>query len=540
MINSKLPMTVIAAAMLALATMPAMADETNATAGARLGKVNFKVECNDAAQREFNVAMAYYHSFAWELYKAPLERALAADPTCGMAHWLNALSLLDNPFGWPVNIPPKVLDQADALLEAARKTGLKSQRERDYVDALAMFFKDREVLNHRARVKAFEDAMAKVAARYPDDTEATVLYGLITSVNFDPSDKKYTNQLKAAKLLEPIFIAQPEHPGAAHYLIHSYDYPPIAKDGLAAAKRYSKIAPDAAHALHMPSHIFTRVGDWGASVEANRASAESAKSSMPNRLHAYDYMVYAHLQQGQEKAAAAVITRMQEVPTTVDNFAVAYAAAAMPARYALERGAWKEAASLPMYPAATAYPWNKHPQAEAVNAYARGIGAALTGDTAAAGVEVERLQKLRDAAAAAKFSYWIEQIDIQAEVVKGLAAITSGRHADGLATLRKAADREDATEKHVVTPGPLAPARELLAYTLLNAGGAADALAEFEKVMKNEPNRYRTIAGAAQAARKANDVAKARMYSKQLIEIAAKADSPRTELTEAKRLLASL
>jgi len=526
---------------LALASMQSVARETDGTAGARLGKVNFKVECNAAAQKEFNVAMAYYHSFAWELYKAPLERTLAADPSCGMAHWLNALALLDNPFGWPVNIPPKVLDEAAGLIEAARKTGLKSPRERDYVDALAMFFKDREALNHRTRAKAFEESMAQVAARYPDDTEATILYGLITSVNFDPADKKYTNQLKAAKLLEPIFIAQPEHPGVAHYLIHSYDYPPIAKDGLNAARRYSKIAPDAAHALHMPSHIFTRVGDWQSSVEANRVSAEAAKSSIPNRVHAYDYMVYAHLQQGQEKAAAEVIARMKEVPLTSDNFAAAYGFAAMPARYALERGAWKEAASLPLYPSAAAYAfaWNKNPQAEAVNAYARGIGAALSGDVAAANAEVERLQKLRDAAAAAKFAYWVEQLDIQAEVVKGLTAIAAGKQADGLAIVRKAADREDATEKHAVTPGPIAPARELLAYVLLNAGNAAEALPEFEKVMLIEPNRYRTIAGAAQAARKTNDVAKVRMYSKQLIEIAAKADTPRAELAEAKRTLGS-
>jgi len=537
--SAKLLGSLFGAVALALGSLASVAHETDGTVGARLGKVHFKVDCNAAAQKEFNVAMAYYHSFAWEQYKAPLERTLAADPTCGMAHWLNALSLLDNPFGWPINIPPKVLDQAAALIDAARSTGLRSQRERDYVDALAVFFKDRESLNHRTRLKAFEDAMAQVAAKYPDDTEATVLAALITSVNFDPSDKKYTNQLKAARQLEPIFMAQPEHPGAAHYLIHSYDYPPLAKDGLNAARRYSKIAPDASHALHMPSHIFTRVGDWGSSVEANRVSADAAKSSIPNRVHAYDYMVYAHLQQGQEKAAAEVIARMKEVPPTSDNFAAAYGFAAMPARYALERGAWKEAANLPLYPAAAAFAWNKNPQAEAVNAYARGIGAAMSGDAAAAGVEVERLQKLRDAAAAAKFNYWVEQLDIQAEVVKGLAAIAAGRHADGLATLRKAADREDATEKHAVTPGPIAPARELLAYTLLGAGGAGDALTEFENVMKIEPNRYRTIAGAAQAARKANDAAKARQYSAQLVEIAARADSPRAEIADAKKYLGS-
>jgi hypothetical protein len=530
-------LTAASALLAGLLSSPAVAHEGDAAA--RLGKVHFKVECNAAAQQEFDLAMAYYHSFAWELYKAPLERTLAADPTCGMAHWLNALALLDNPFGWPVNIPPKVLDQAAALLDAARSTGLKSERERAYVDALAVFFKDREVLNHRTRAKALEEAMAQVAARYPGDTEATILYALVTSVNFDPTDKQYRNQLKAARLLEPIFASQPEHPGAAHYLIHSYDYPPLANDGLDAARRYAKIAPEAAHAQHMPSHIFTRVGDWQASVEANKISADSAKGSIPNRMHAYDYMVYAHLQQGQEKAAAGVIAQMKQVPTTSDNFAVAYGFAAMPARYALERRDWKEAASLPLYPAADAYPWSKHPQAVGVNAYARGIGAALSGDAAAARSEAERLLALRDAAAAAKFTYWVEQLDIQAAVVKGMATIAAGDRAGGLVELRKAADREDATEKHVVTPGPIAPARELLAYTLLDGGAAAEALVAFEKVMKSEPNRYRTLAGAAEAARKANDPAKARQYSARLLEIAARADGESVEITAARRTLGS-
>ena len=530
-------LTAASALLAGLLSSPAVAHDADAAAS--LGKVHFKVECNAAAQQEFDLAMAYYHSFAWELYKAPLERALAADPTCGMAHWLNALALLDNPFGWPVNIPPKVLDQAAALLDAARSTGLKSERERAYVDALAVFFKDREVLNHRTRAKALEEAMAQVAARYPQDTEATILYALVTSVNFDPTDKQYRNQLKAARLLEPIFATQPEHPGAAHYLIHSYDYPPLANDGLSAARRYSKIAPGAAHAQHMPSHIFTRVGDWQASVEANKISADSAKGSIPNRVHAYDYMVYAYLQQGQEKAAAEVIAQMKQVPLTSDNFATAYGFAAMPARYALERRAWTEAASLPLYPAADAYPWKNHPQAAAVNAYARGIGAALSGDAAAARSEAERLLALRDAAAAAKFTYWVEQLDIQASVVKALAAIAAGDRAAGMAQLRAAADREDATEKHVVTPGPIAPARELLAYTLLDGGAAAEALVEFEKVMKSEPNRYRTLAGAAEAARKANDPAKARQYSARLLEIAARADGESVEITAARRTLGS-
>ena len=517
-----------------LAALPAIGRDSDA-APARLGTVHFEVGCSAAAQKEFDLAMAYYHSFAWELYKAPLDRALAADPSCGMVHWLNALALLDNPFGWPVNIPPRVLDQAAAALEAARRTGLKSERERAYVDALGAFFGNREALDHRTRVKALEDAMGKVAAQNPGDSEATILYALITSVNFDPADKQYRNQLKAAKLLEPIFAAQPEHPGVAHYLIHSLDYPPLARDGLDAARRYAKIAPDASHAQHMPSHIFTRVGDWQASVEANRRSAESAKGSIPNRVHAYDYMVYAHLQLGQERAAAEVIDRMKQVPTSSDNFAVAYGFAAMPARYALERRAWAEAASLPLYPGEDAYPWKNHPQAVAVNAYARGIGAAMSGDAAAARSEAERLIALRNAAAALKFTYWVEQLDIQAEVVKALAAIAAGDRDGGVSLLRKAADREDATEKHVVTPGPIAPARELLAYALLESGNAAAALGEFEKVMKKEPNRYRTVAGAAAAALRANAPAKAQRYSARVLIMAARADTPTRAAVEPPR-----
>jgi hypothetical protein len=507
------------------------------TAPARLGNVHFKVECNAAAQKEFDLAMAYYHSFAWHRYEAPLERALKADPTCGMAHWARALSILDNPFTWPGILSPARLNDAQAALDAARKTGVKSQRERDYVEALAVFLNDRDKVNHRTRALAFEKSMGEVASRYPEDSEASILYALILSANFDPSDRKYTNQLKAAQILEPIFKRQPEHPGVAHYLIHSYDYPPIASRGLEAAQRYAKIAPDATHALHMPSHIFTRVGYWRESVEANRASAKAATDTTFDKLHAYDYMVYAHLQLGQDRAARAVLADARKVPNLIDHFAFAYAIAAMPARMALERGNWKEAANLALYPAADAYAWKKYPQAEAVNAYARGVGAAMNKDAAAAHVELKRLHALRDAAAALKIGYWVEQIDIQANVVSGLAAYAEGKHADGIEILRKAADREDATEKHVVTPGLLVPAREVLAQALLASGKPADALREFEQVLAKEPNRYRAFAGAAQAAERSGDAKKAALYATRLVEMTKTADSSLPEIAQAKRLM---
>ena len=503
----------------------------------RLGKVHFKVECNAAAQHEFDHAMAYYHSFAWTYVNPPLESALKADPGCGMAHWARVLGSLDNPFAWPGNVSAKTLADGATGLEAARAAGLKSQRERDYVEALAVFFKDHDKLNHRTRAKALEAALEQVAQRYTGDQEAAILYALVLSANFDPTDKKYTNQLKAAAILEPIFKAQPEHPGAAHYLIHSYDYPAIAHLGLDAARRYSKIAADAAHAQHMPSHIFTRVGAWQDSVEANRVSARSDTAQGFNSLHAFDYMVYAHLQLGQDDAAKKAMQDAFAIAKKADHFASAFAYGAIPARLTLERGAWAEAAALDLSPARDAYPWNKYPHAEAVNAFARGVGAARGKDAAKAHVEVTRLQQLRDAATALKLSYWVEQIDIQAEVVRGLATVAEGKTDDGIELLRKAAAREDATEKHVVTPGPILPAREVLAGALFDAAKFADALREFEAVLSKEPNRFRATAGAALAAERSGDAQKARLYHARVLELTAAADGVRPEVAQARRFL---
>ena len=530
---------VLSAAFAVAAAIPAVAHDEGA-AGARLGSVHFKVECNAAAQKEIDLAMAYYHSFAWDYYKAPLDRALQADPQCGMAHFVRALGILDNPFAWPANLSPKMYADGEAAIEAARKTGLRSERERAYVDALAGFYKDYDKLAYPTRAKALETGFEQVASRYPDDIEATILYALVLSRNFDPTDKGYTNQLKAARILEPIYVKIPDHPGTAHYLIHSYDYPPLAKQGLDAARRYSKIAPDAAHALHMPSHIFTRVGYWKDSVESNRASVEAAKRAGPNGIHGYDYMTYAYLQMGQDQKAAEVWGEASKVATYPDNFAVAYGMAAMPARVALERRDWKQAAALQMMPAPEAYPWAKHPQAEAVNAYARGIGLANLGDAAGARAQVKRLQALRDTAANMKLGYWADQIDIQAEVVRGLAACAEGSRDECMDILSTAAAREDATEKHVVTPGPLVPAREVLAYMELGAGMGNEALADFEKVLKREPNRFHATYGAARAAQLAGDHARAAEYYRSFVAIVGDGDTQRPEVGQARRYLASV
>jgi Tetratricopeptide repeat len=499
----------------------------------RLGRVEFKVECNAAAQAEFTRAMALYHSFWWPAASTAFETVAQADPTCGMAHWGRAMVILDNPFTWPANLAPKMKDVA-AALDAARSTGLKSQREKDYVEAVAAFVRDHEKVDHRTRLQAYDDAMAQLAERYPDDKEAAILSALVTSANFNPADKTYANQLKAAKGLERFVASDPDHPGVAHYMIHSYDYPAIAKHGVEAAKKYATIAPDSPHALHMPSHIFTRLGYWRESIEANRASSRTASDATFDAHHAHDYLVYAHLQLAQDHAAREALERSRSMKL-VDHVAAAYAYAAMPARLALERNDWKEAMNLPLTPAADAYPWKKYPQSEAVNAFARAIGAALSGDAAAAKEQQARLIALREAANEAKLGYWVEQIDIQADIAGSLAYCAEGRSDECIEGMRKAAAREDATEKHVVTPGPIIPARELLADLLLASGKAADALKEYENVLNKEPNRYRAVLGAARAATRVGNESRARELFKQLAELGKDADSARDGLDEARQ-----
>jgi hypothetical protein len=503
------------------------------TAAKRLGTVEFKVECNAAAQAEFNRAMALYHSFFWPAAAAAFDDVLRADASCGMAHWGRAMVILDNPFAWPANLASKLKSGSEAL-DAARAAGLKSQREKDYVEAASAFVRDHDKVDHRTRLQAYDQAMAQLAARYPDDKEATILSALVTSANFDPTDKAYANQLKATRILEPLAKSDPDHPGVAHYLIHSYDYPPIAKHGVEAAKQYAKIAPDSPHAVHMPSHIFTRLGHWRESIESNRWSSRTASEDTFDAHHAHDYMVYAHLQLAQDRAAREALEKSRRMKL-VDNFGAAYAYAAMPARFTLERSDWAEAMNLPLQPAADTYPWKKYPQAEAVNAFARGIGAAMSGNAAAASEQQTRLRALRDAAREAKLGYWVEQIDIQADLIGGLALCAEKRSEECVEALRKVAAREDATEKHVVTPGPIIPAREVLADILLASGKPKEALSEYETVLSKEPNRYRTTLGAARAARSAGSQDRARELFKQLVDLGRDADTERDELQEARR-----
>ncbi len=520
---------IVALVVGALGSGAARADE------ARLGTVSFEVACNDGAQAAFDHAMALYHSFAWGPAAEAFDAVVNADPACGMAHWGRAMTTLGNPFVWPTGLSAEKLDAVKGMLDAARTAGLESEREQGYVAAVAAFVRDHATVSQGQRMQAYDDAMAALAARHTGDVEASILSALVTSANFDPADKGYANQLAAAAVLEPIFKTLPDHPGVAHYLIHSYDYPPIAEHGLEAANAYAAIAPDAPHAQHMPSHIFTRLGLWRDSIAANRTSARIAGDATFDGHHASDYMVYAYLQLAHDVAAEDAMAASLAM-TPIDGFGAAFAYAAMPARLALERGDWAAAAALPLRPSAEAYPWSKYPHAEAINALARGIGAALTGDGAAARDQHARLIALRDATQALKLAYWIEQVDIQAAIVGALALCAEGADAACLDALAEAAMREDATEKHAVTPGPLVPARELLADALLRLDRPAEALAEYEAVLAKEPNRFRALAGAMTAARLAGETAKARALAAELVAQGAEGDGARAALDEAKVL----
>src|SRR4051812_42400903 len=497
----------------------------------KLGKVHFETSCNAEAQKHFDRAMLYQHSFWYRASQMAFEDTLKADPECGIAYWGIALSLLWNPH---VPTPPKNLSEGAAAIAKAKSVGPKTQRERDYIDALAAMYTDFEKLPHLPRTQAYAKAMEQVAQRYPNDDEAQIHYALALNTSASPADKSYANQLKGAAILEPIFERQPQHPGVAHYLIHLYDYPPIAEKGLKAARLYAKIAPDAAHAQHMPSHIFTRVGYWQESIDSNAVAARVAKSGSDfhDQLHAMDYQVYAYLQLGQDAKAKAVLEDMNTVKGFTETFLPGpYALAVSPARYAVERGDWKAAAALAVRP-------NPLPHVQAMTHFARALGAARSGNPEAAKADIAKLTELRDKLIAAKDGYWSEQVDIQAKVASAWLLYAEGKHADALTALSAAADAEDKTEKHPVTPGVPKPARELYGVMLLERGKPAEALAAFEAVLKKEPNRLGAYVGAAAAAEKSGDRDKARDYYRKVVAIAADADKTRTEVADARTFLA--
>lgn len=511
----------------------------------QLGQVNFPVSCNFAAQVDFNRAMALFHSFWFDPAKEEFTKVLRQDSECGMAHWGIAMMSMGNPFAWPPNA--KALKAASAAIVEAQRVGAKSERERDYISVLAAYLKDWETRDHRTRVVAFEKAMENLVAKYPTDDEAKILYALVLNATAVPTDKTFANQLKAGAILEPLFKKYPHHPGVAHYLIHTYDYAELAQRGLPAARAYAKIAPAVPHALHMPSHIFSRVGLWPEVVASNRASYLSAKSELQqttlgvgtyDALHAMDYMVFAHLQQAQDRAAKEYLDEVAAIrKANVENVVAAYAFAAIPSRFALERSDWKQAAALKLSP--SDLDWSKFPQAEAILVFARGLGAARVGDVASAQRDAKRLQVLKDVMTKARMDYWAGQADFQIKTINAWIALAEKRPEEALQLMRAAADAEDASDKHPVTPGNVSPSRQLLGEMLMTLGSPAQAFAEFERSLKRDPNRFRGIYGAARAAEASGNREAARIYYARLRALAVNGDTERPELTQAKAFLTS-
>jgi len=521
-----------------LATISAMAlvvsipnSATAQSEDQQLGNVHFATSCNETAQRRFDRAMRYQHSFWYRAARDVFAEVAAADPQCAMAYWGIALTYLDNPHG---PIPGPNVAPGLAAIQKAKDIGAKSDRERDFIDALAFMYTDADKLTHQQRIRSYLGAMEKIAAKYPDDDEAQIAYAITLNTSASPGDKTYAQQLKGAAILEPIWKRQPQHPGIAHYLIHLYDYPAIAEKGLVAANLYAKIAPAAPHAQHMPSHIFTRVGYWKESIESNWASVKAAKADKEygDQLHGQDYLVYAYLQRGDDKDARSVVDDV--VGTTAanpNNRGAGFALAASPARYAIERSDWSGAASLEVRPSPFAF-------VPAITHFARALGAARSGKPDAAKADIAKLAELRDKLREQKDNYWAEQVHIQWQVASAWVLNAEGKHEEALKLLSAAADAEDKTEKAPVTPGPIAPARELYGEMLLERGMPKEALTAFEATKAKEPNRFRGFLGAAQAAEKLGDKAKAKEnYEKLGALVDEKTDRP--QVAAARKYLAS-
>ena len=519
-----------------IATCAQASDLPAGNAPEKLGTVRFEVSCNESAQVHFNRAVALLHSFYWTESRKALDEAAKADAGCAMLHWAHAMNLMGNPYAWPLT--GRALGEGLASVEKARQLAPKTERERDYIASAEYFFKDAEKIPAKTRQLAYELAMSKLASKYPDDTEARIFHALALSANYDPNDKAYGNQLRAAKVLEAVLVEKPDHPGVSHYLIHCYDSPPLAQRGLTSAYRYRDIAPSAPHALHMPSHIFTRLGMWDDSIAANTAVLK-ATMDQPSRLHSWDYMGYAYLQKAQDDDARRVLGEIRALRKIEgENFGAAYALAAIPSRIALERQRWAEAASLKLPISEFDFGWQQYPHAEAILVYARALGAARLGNVSAASKDSARLATLRMRMLEARQDYWGDQADIQIKTVTAWIARAGGKNKEALRLLRDAADHEDGTEKSAVTPGPIIPVREQLGDMLMAMKQPREALAEYEKAIGKEPNRFRSLYAAARAAEAIKDKDTAQKYYQQLLANANNPQGNHVETQHAKQYLA--
>jgi len=505
----------------------------------QFGTVRFETSCSAPVRTRFDRAVALLHSFEFAPASDGFDDVARADPSCGIAYWGLALAAWGNPFAAGQKSPTQIRRGQEAI-DQARRAGASSEREKAYITAVGELCRDAEHRDQHSRVIAYRDAMAALVAHHPEDMEAAIFYALALAQSAPPNDLTYADLVKAGAILEPLFAAHPDHPGLAHYLIHSYDAPGLAPRGLEAARCYARIAPSAPHALHMPSHTFTRLGYWQESIDANIASAAAAKrdGATAEELHATDFEVYAYLQVGQDAAARRLLDSLPEIAARFDPDAVGsaapgaagvYALAAIPARWALERHAWGEAARLELRP-------SRFPFADAITHFARGIGAARAGDEPAARSAIDALAQIHGRLVSADEGYWAGQVEIQEQTVGAWLALAEGRKAEALTEMRAAAEREDGIEKNAITPGPIAPARELLGEMLLELHEPAQALEQFTATLQREPDRFRALAGAASAAAQVGDQPVAARHYARLLVTCERADSPgRSELADARR-----
>ncbi|MBA3511422.1 hypothetical protein [Sphingomonas sp.] len=512
--------------------------------GPRLGQVSFQSTCNATAQAQLVTGLGWLHSFEYASAEQAFAAAAEADPTCAIAHWGVAMSNYHPLWAAPT---PAELEKAGAALAKARALGARSKREQDYIAALDTFYRDAATVDHKTRTLAYLAALDRLSKRYPDDREAALFHALqLIAAGMMDQDPTYAREKEAAAILNRILPDAPNHPGVAHYLIHGFDYPALARLGLEAARRYASIAPASAHAQHMPSHIFTRLGLWEEMIRSNVAADAAGRAyarskgmagEWDQRLHAMDYLAYGYLQTGQDREAERVLAELNAIKTVEPPvFTVGYAATAIPARLVLERRRWKEAASLELHENVRGYaPLDSFAWGKAHIYFARAVGAARSGNPTLARREVAELGKVEQALVIPPGTYdWRTQVAIERQVADAWLAFAEGRKDDALKAMRAAADLDDSTEKHPVTPGAVLPAREQLGDLLLELGRPAEAMREFEASMARAPRRLAALYGAARAAKLAGNMSHASRYYAALLEVAGKGDGTRVELREAK------
>lgn len=510
--------------------------------GGQFGKVSFSLSCSYKTRETFDLGVSLLHSFEYEEAEKAFVKVIDTDPDCAMAYWGVAMSITHS-LWYQADL--SYLEKGSNLLEIANKipTG---DREKDYLDAITIYYKDYETLDKKTRELLYEKKMEALYEKYEDDKEAAIFYALALTASADNTDKSYTNQIKSGEILEKLFVEEPNHPGIAHYIIHNYDYPELAHLALTTARRYAIIAPASSHAQHMPSHIFTRLGLWDESIESNMNSANSARcyaesSAMDghwaNELHAMGYLVYAYLQKGDNKNANEQYQYMKTMYNVYPSniFAIAYPFAAIPARIALENSQWDTAANLELHD--SELDWEEFPWQKSLLHFARAVGAANIKDFDSAEKEIEVLKSLRLKIIENGNETNATQVAIQIIIAQGLISFYGDKQEEGVALLQEAVDMEDVVGKHGITPGKLIPAREILAEILLNMNKPNDALMVYEENLKVNPNRFNGIYGAAIAAKEIGDENKATMYFEMLLKLVDNVDTDRPEVEEAREFI---